>query len=114
MLGSGEDIGRDDLVQQAGKFAIGEAHTVQGLKLFAEIMLKCGAVSDVFPVLVFKPNQCANEALFDLLFNHCWCLAILIPSLVTQHTGKSPQLAAFVNPLIALPLNFLLGKVRYL
>ena len=36
-LGSGEDIRRDDLVEQTGEFGVGEADSVQGLELLPEV-----------------------------------------------------------------------------
>ncbi len=38
-LGGGEDIGRDDLVEQSGKLGIGQMHSVKRLELFAEVLL---------------------------------------------------------------------------
>ena len=37
--GGGEDIGADDLLQQAREFAIGEANAVERLEFFAEVFL---------------------------------------------------------------------------
>jgi hypothetical protein len=34
----GEDIRRDDLVEQAGEFGVGEADAVEGLELLAEVL----------------------------------------------------------------------------
>ncbi len=70
-LGSGEDIRGHDLIEQAGELGIREADTVQGLEFLAEIALQRGAVGNVRAILVFKPRQFADEALLDLLFNHC-------------------------------------------
>ena len=36
--GGGEDIGCDDLVEQADEFAIGEANSVERFELFAEVL----------------------------------------------------------------------------
>lgn len=70
-LGSGEDIGGNDFIEQAGKLGFGEADPVQGFEFLAEVLLQRGAVSDVRAVFVFKPRQFVEEALLDLLFNHC-------------------------------------------
>ena len=37
--GGGEDVGRDDLVEQAVELAVGEVDTIKGFELFAEILL---------------------------------------------------------------------------
>ena len=67
-FGSGEYVGGDDVVQQAGKFAIGQVHPVQGLKLFAEVALQRGTVADVGAVFVFEALELADEAVFNLIF----------------------------------------------
>jgi hypothetical protein len=67
-FGGGEYVGGDDFVQQAGKFAIGQVHAVQGLELFAEVALQRGAVADVGAVFVLEALELADEAVFNLLF----------------------------------------------
>ena len=66
--GGGEDIGCEDLVQQARKFAIGEADAVEGLELRAEVLLKCRAVRDVAAVFVFEALKFADETGLDAVF----------------------------------------------
>ena len=41
-LGSSEDIGGDDLVEQTGELGIGEADAVQGFELLAKVLLQRG------------------------------------------------------------------------
>ena len=66
-LGGGEDIGRDDLFEQAGELGVGEADTVQSFEFFAEVFLQRGAVADVGPVGVFQAAQLFDEFRFDVL-----------------------------------------------
>ena len=66
-LRGGEDIRRDDLIQQAGKLGVGECDSVQCLKLLAEVFLQRGAVGDVRAVFVFEPLESANEAGLDVI-----------------------------------------------
>ena len=56
MLGGGEDIRGDDLVEQAGELAVGEVDAVEGLELLAEVLLQRGAVADVRAVFVFEAS----------------------------------------------------------
>lgn len=69
-LGGGEDIRRDDLVEQAGELAIGEPDAVEGLEFFAEVAFQRGAVADVRAVDVLQFRQLVDEALFEFLFGH--------------------------------------------
>jgi hypothetical protein len=46
-FGCGEHVGGDDFIQQAGELAIRQLDAVQRLKLFAEVALQRGAVSNV-------------------------------------------------------------------
>ena len=66
-FGSGEHVGGDDFVQQAGEFAIGQANAVQGLELLAEVALQCSAVADVVAVLILQVLELADETVFNLL-----------------------------------------------
>ena len=52
--GGGEDVGGDDLVEQALELAVGERDAVERLELLAEVLLQRGAVADVRAVGVFK------------------------------------------------------------
>ena len=53
-LGTGEDIRRDDLDQQASELALGEAHAVERFELFAKVLLQRLSVADVWAVTVFE------------------------------------------------------------
>ena len=64
----GEYVRGNNFVQQAGKFAIGQVHAVQGLELLAEVALQGGAVADVGAVFVLEALELADESVFDLLF----------------------------------------------
>ena len=66
--GGGEDVGGDDLVEQARELAVGEVDAVEGFELLAEVALQRGAVADVRAVLVLQALQLADEAILDLLF----------------------------------------------
>ena len=52
--GGGEDVGRDDLVEQALELGVGEADAVERLELLAEVLLQRGAVADVRAIFVLK------------------------------------------------------------
>jgi hypothetical protein len=67
-LRGGEDIGSDDLVEQAGELGVGEADAVQGFEFLAEIGFQRGAVGDVWAVFVFELLERADEAVFDGVF----------------------------------------------
>ena len=67
-LGRREHVRRDDLVQQAGEFAVGQLDAVQGLELLAEVALQGGAVANVSTVFILETLQLADETVFDLLF----------------------------------------------
>jgi hypothetical protein len=69
-LRGGEDIGRDDLIQQAGEFRIREADAVEGLELFTEIGFQRGAVGDVRALLVFEFLEGADKAVSDVVLPH--------------------------------------------
>lgn len=75
-LRRGEDVGGDDLIQQAGELGIREADAVQGLELLAEVLFQRGAVGDVGPVVVFQPLELTDEAVFDAVFleDRRWCV----------------------------------------
>ncbi|GEM_PF-1974162 len=53
-LGSGENIGGDDLVKQPGELSISEADSVQGLELLTEILLQRGAISNIRAKSIFE------------------------------------------------------------
>jgi hypothetical protein len=53
-LRGGEDIGRDDLIEQAGELGIREADAVELLELVAEIPLQCGPVRNIRTVDIFQ------------------------------------------------------------
>jgi hypothetical protein len=50
--GSGEDIGGDDFLKKALKFAVGQADAVERLEFLAEVLLQRGAVANVRAVFV--------------------------------------------------------------
>ncbi len=66
--GRGVDVGRDDVVQQAGELAVGQVDPVQGFELLAEVAFQRGAVPDVGAVLVLEALELADEAVLDVLF----------------------------------------------
>ncbi len=70
VLGGGEDVRGDDLIQQAGEFGVGEMDAVQGLEILAEVVLQRGAVADVRAVGVFEIAQFFDQCLFDFLLCH--------------------------------------------
>lgn len=72
-MGSGEDIGDDDLVTQAGEFSVGEVNSIQCLEFLTEILLKHGFIVYVGPVAVFENLQLCYKALFDLVFRFSHC-----------------------------------------
>ena len=68
MASSGEDVRGDDLIQQAGKLCIRQMHSIERLKLFAEVLLQCVPVADVRAIAVLEILQFVDQALFNLLF----------------------------------------------
>ena len=80
-LGGSENVGGDDLVEEAGELAISEADAVEGIEFLAEILLKGGAVADVRAILVFQTEELFDEIFLKLLFEcrhlrsmfrYCW------------------------------------------
>ena len=61
-------IRRDDFIQQARKFPIGETDTVEFFELRAEVLLKHRAINEIAAVGVFQHIQLGDQAVFDLLF----------------------------------------------
>ena len=53
-LRGGEDIRRNDLIQQAGKLGIRQADAVELLELVAEILLQCGSVRNLWAVDILQ------------------------------------------------------------
>lgn len=72
--GGGEDVGSDELINEARKFAIGETDAIEGLEFFAEVLLERGAVADVVTVGVLQANEFLYELVLKLAFGgrHCW------------------------------------------
>lgn len=64
----GEDIGGDDLIQQAGKLRICKLAAVQFLELLAEVLLQRGAVGDVRSVGIFEAAEFFDERILDVPF----------------------------------------------
>jgi len=56
-LGGGENVGRNDLIEEALKLTVRELHMVEGLKLFAEVFLQRRAVADVRAMFVLQVAQ---------------------------------------------------------
>ena len=92
VLGGGEDIGRDDLVEQAGELAIGEVDAVEGLELLAEVLLQRGAVADVGAVFVLEALELADEAVFDAVFSDDRGRGIVGLVVVVRGNGHGGQL----------------------
>ena len=67
-LGGCKHIRRDDFIQQARKFPIGETDTVEFFELRAEVLLKHRAINEIGTVGVFQLIQLGDQAVFDLLF----------------------------------------------
>ena len=65
--GGGEDVGGDDLVEQALELAVGEVDAVERLELLAEVLLQRGAVADVGAVGVFEIAQVFRSVLVRFL-----------------------------------------------
>jgi len=57
----GEDVGGDDLVEEALKLAVGQMDTVEFFELLAEVALQAGAVADVRAVGVFEIAQFVDQ-----------------------------------------------------
>lgn len=66
-LRRGEDIRRDDFIQQPGELGIREADAVQGLEFLAEVGFEGGAVVDVPEVFVFELLERTDKAVFDVV-----------------------------------------------
>ena len=73
-LGGGEDIVRDDLIQQLGELAIGEADTVESLKFLPEVFLQRSPVGDVRSVFIFQAAELLDKGILDvsLADNRTW------------------------------------------
>lgn len=67
-VGGGEDVGGDDLVQQAGEFGIGERDPVQRLEVLAEIGFQRSAVADVRAQGVLELAEFLDQLLLDGAF----------------------------------------------
>ena len=65
-----EHVRGNNLFQQAGKFTVRQAYSIQGFKLLSEVGLQRGTVADVLTVDIFKASQVFYQLLFDLLFCH--------------------------------------------
>src|SRR5690606_33964692 len=55
-LAGGEDVGGDDLVQQASKLGMGQADSVELRELLAEVLFERGAVPDIGAVFVLQSD----------------------------------------------------------
>ena len=67
-LGGGEDVGVDDLGEEAVKLGIGETDAVELLEFGAEVPLEGGAVPDVLAIAVLELAEFLYEVAFDLGF----------------------------------------------
>ena len=70
-LGGFVDVGRDDAVEQALEFAVGELDAIERLELPAEIGLERCTIADVGAVGVFEVAQLGDQIEFDLAFRGC-------------------------------------------
>ena len=64
----GENIGHDDLTQQAGELCICQPDTVEGLEFLAKVLLQFGTVCDVLAVFVFQPLKLFDELILNVGF----------------------------------------------
>lgn len=69
MPGGGENVRGDDLIEQPGKFRIGQMHPVKSLKFLAEVFFECVPVTNVGAVAVFEILEFGNQALLGLVFS---------------------------------------------
>lgn len=99
-----KDIERDDLIQQSSKLGIHEIHPVERLKLFAEVLLQRGAISDVRSITVFEIAQFFDQGLFNCCFSHCHAQGIqkggllaISPSTKTYIAPAGPSLTRFLQ-----------------
>ena len=67
--GGGEDVGRDDFVEQAGELAVGQVDAIERFEFLAEILLQRGAVADVRAVFVLEVLEFCNQTFFDEAFS---------------------------------------------
>lgn len=64
----GEDVGSDDLVEEALEFAVGELNAVERLELFAEILFQCDLIPDIGAQRVFEVFELLEQVLLDFFF----------------------------------------------
>ncbi|MNC99260.1 hypothetical protein D3C83_174850 [compost metagenome] len=67
-MGSGEDVGSDDFVQQPGELGVSQPDVVEGLELFAKILLQRQPVANVRAMRVLEVRQLADDLLLEILF----------------------------------------------
>ena len=67
-LGGGEDILRDDFVEQPGELGVCQADVVQCFEFFAKVLLERSPVADLFAVFVFQPAKFFDQPIFKLAF----------------------------------------------
>src|SRR5690606_5731608 len=63
-----EDVGRDQLVEEAGELGIAKGDAVEDLELLPEVALQCGPVADVGAIGVLQFDELLDELAFDVLF----------------------------------------------
>ena len=66
--GGGEDVGGDDLFEEALELAFREIDAVEGFKFLAEVLLQSRAVANVLAVFVFEATELLDEVFFKLAF----------------------------------------------
>ena len=78
----GEDVGGDDLIEEALEFAVGELDAVEGLEVVAEVVFEGGAVADVRAIDVLEVAEFRDQGLFELPFGcdhgHSGALVLLL------------------------------------
>jgi len=63
-----EDIGGDDLVEEALEFAVGELDAVESLEVVEEVAFEGGAVADVPAIDVLEVAEFLDQGHFELAF----------------------------------------------
>jgi len=67
----GEDIERNDLVEEALELAVGELDAIEGFEVLAEVLLEGGPIADILAIGVLEITQLADEPALDIsLSNH--------------------------------------------
>jgi hypothetical protein len=72
-VGSGENVGGDNFIEQAFEFAIRQVNMVERFELLAEVLLQRGPVPDVCAIFVLQTLKLLNELVFKFAFGCCHC-----------------------------------------